>query len=78
MITVTNHVLIVSIVTTNSETTEQVQAAIQSYRLRIETKSKFAAGKAFNMVVMSWGFSVEMAFITIQQQQLRGLNQICH
>ena len=53
-----------------------MQAATQSYRLRIENKSKFAAGKAFNIVVMSWGFSVEMAFITIQQQQLRGLNQI--
>ena len=55
-----------------------MQAATQTYRLRIENKSKFAAGKAFNIVVMSWGFSVEMAFITIQQQQLRGLNQICH
>ena len=55
-----------------------MQAATQSYRLRIENKSKFAAGKAFNIVVMSWGFSVEMAFITIQKQQLRGLNQICH
>lgn len=47
-----------------------MQAAIQSYRLRIDNKttSQFAASKAFNIVVMSWDFQLKWSLSHIPTQ----------